>query len=261
VQTPRSSCHYRHLSQLSLPAPFFSLREPKQPLINTGILVGPSARRWGPHLVVRRQGRVHQRVVLCSIRRRPVRLLLLESCPHEWVAASVGLRVHLGLLAPKRRGVGVLVAPPVGVQLRRRRRSRVLELRIVTLSTQRGGEMRIVTCFRDFGWEIAHAAVTRRSPISLDTIVPRIEGYTYDAKAWDLPLVQGPFSAVPNPTLRFAVRRRCNPSACIQRRNRLRIVTVGISGGRSLTRPLRDARRFPSTRWYPVPRATRTPCK
>jgi hypothetical protein len=39
---------------------------------------------------------------------------------------------------------------------------------------------------------------------------------------------------------------------------RLRIVTVGISGGRSLTGPLRDARRFPSTRWYPVPRATRT---
>jgi hypothetical protein len=35
-------------------------------------------------------------------------------------------------------------------------------------------------------------------------------------------------------------------------------VTVGISGGRSLTRPLRDARRFPSTRWCPVSRATRT---
>jgi hypothetical protein len=39
---------------------------------------------------------------------------------------------------------------------------------------------------------------------------------------------------------------------------KLRIVTSGISGGRSLTGPLRDARRFPSTRWYPVPRATRT---
>jgi hypothetical protein len=37
-----------------------------------------------------------------------------------------------------------------------------------------------------------------------------------------------------------------------------RIVTLGISGGRSLTGPLRDARRFPSTRWYPVPRVTRT---
>jgi hypothetical protein len=35
----------------------------------------------------------------------------------------------------------------------------------------------------------------------------------------------------------------------------------GISGGRSLTRPFRDARRFPSTRLYPVLRATRTPRK
>jgi hypothetical protein len=33
----------------------------------------------------------------------------------------------------------------------------------------------------------------------------------------------------------------------------------GFSGGRSLTRPLRDARRFPSTRWYRVPGATREP--
>jgi hypothetical protein len=30
--------------------------------------------------------------------------------------------------------------------------------------------------------------------------------------------------------------------------------------GRSLTRPFRDARRFPSTRLLPVPRATRTTC-
>jgi hypothetical protein len=43
-----------------------------------------------------------------------------------------------------------------------------------------------------------------------------------------------------------------------QRRNRLRIVTVGVSGvGDELTRPFRDARRFPSTRGYPVPGATR----
>jgi hypothetical protein len=40
---------------------------------------------------------------------------------------------------------------------------------------------------------------------------------------------------------------------------KLRIATLGISGGRSLTGPFRDARRFPSTRWYPVPVATRTP--
>jgi hypothetical protein len=37
---------------------------------------------------------------------------------------------------------------------------------------------------------------------------------------------------------------------------KVRIVTVGMSGGRSLTRPLRDARRFPSTRWYLVPEAS-----
>ena len=43
-----------------------------------------------------------------------------------------------------------------------------------------------------------------------------------------------------------------------QPRIKLRIVTLGVSGGRSLTRPLRDARRFPATRWYPVLGATRT---
>jgi hypothetical protein len=40
---------------------------------------------------------------------------------------------------------------------------------------------------------------------------------------------------------------------------KVRIVTVGVSGGRSLTRPLRDARRFPSTRVNSLPGATRTP--
>jgi hypothetical protein len=39
---------------------------------------------------------------------------------------------------------------------------------------------------------------------------------------------------------------------------KLRIVTLGISCGRLLTGPFRDARRFPSTRWYTVPGATRT---
>jgi hypothetical protein len=41
----------------------------------------------------------------------------------------------------------------------------------------------------------------------------------------------------------------------------LRIVTLGISGGRSLTRPFRGVPRFPSTGWDPVPRTTRTPRK
>jgi hypothetical protein len=50
-----------------------------------------------------------------------------------------------------------------------------------------------------------------------------------------------------------AAQQRC--------KQELRIVTRGVSGGRSLTRPLRDARRFHSTRWYLVPGATRTPRK
>jgi hypothetical protein len=41
----------------------------------------------------------------------------------------------------------------------------------------------------------------------------------------------------------------------------LRIVTSGISGGRSLTRPFRHTRPIPLARLYPVPRATRTPRK
>jgi hypothetical protein len=59
---------------------------------------------------------------------------------------------------------------------------------------------------RDSGWEVAHAAVSRRTPISLDTMVPRTEGYTYDASVWDLSIVQGPFSVAPcqTLTLRFA---------------------------------------------------------
>jgi hypothetical protein len=48
-------------------------------------------------------------------------------------------------------------------------------------------------CYRwEFGWEIAHAAITRRPPIPLYTIVARTEGYTYAAKFWALSIVQGP---------------------------------------------------------------------
>jgi hypothetical protein len=56
-------------------------------------------------------------------------------------------------------------------------------------------------------------------------------------------------------------RRHPHPACTAPSRtamNKLRIVTIGILGGGSLTGPLRDARRFPSTRWYPVPRATCT---
>jgi hypothetical protein len=42
---------------------------------------------------------------------------------------------------------------------------------------------------RDFGWEVAPAFVSRRPPISLDTIVARTHMYTYAAKVWDLSIV------------------------------------------------------------------------
>ena len=54
---------------------------------------------------------------------------------------------------------------------------------------------------RDFGWEIALEAVSRRPPISLARIVARTEGYTYAAKFWDLSIVQGPFSVAHVPNL------------------------------------------------------------
>jgi hypothetical protein len=60
---------------------------------------------------------------------------------------------------------------------------------------------------RDFrvGDELTRA-VSRRPPISLDTVVARTEGYTYAAKIWDFSIVQGPFSVAPCQTvaLRFA---------------------------------------------------------
>jgi hypothetical protein len=59
---------------------------------------------------------------------------------------------------------------------------------------------------RDFGWESAHTAVTRRPLIPLYTMVPRTGGYAYDVGVWDLSIVQGPFSVAPCQTLesRFA---------------------------------------------------------
>jgi hypothetical protein len=62
-------------------------------------------------------------------------------------------------------------------------------------------KLRIV---RNFGWEIAHEAV---SPIPLDTIVARTEGYTYAAKVCDLSIVHGPCSVAPCETLTFVTIR------------------------------------------------------
>ena len=50
---------------------------------------------------------------------------------------------------------------------------------------------------RDFGGEIAHAAVSRRPPIPLYTIVARTHMYTYAANVWELSLVQGAISVAP----------------------------------------------------------------
>jgi hypothetical protein len=47
-------------------------------------------------------------------------------------------------------------------------------------------KLRIV---RDFGWEIAHEAVSRRPRISLDTIVAHTHMYTHAMKVWDLSIV------------------------------------------------------------------------
>jgi hypothetical protein len=47
--------------------------------------------------------------------------------------------------------------------------------------------------------------------------------------------------------------------SAVQRWEKLRIVTLAISGGRSLTRPFRDARQFPSTCLLLVLTCTRTP--
>jgi hypothetical protein len=38
----------------------------------------------------------------------------------------------------------------------------------------------------DSGWEIAHAAVSRRPPISFSRVVAHPEGYTHDANVCDL---------------------------------------------------------------------------
>jgi hypothetical protein len=67
----------------------------------------------------------------------------------------------------------------------------------------------------DFGWEIAHEAVTRRPPISLYTIVPRTEGYAYDVGVWELFIVQGPFIVAPCHTFaKITIRNFCNAVRC-----------------------------------------------
>jgi hypothetical protein len=59
---------------------------------------------------------------------------------------------------------------------------------------------------RGFGRAIAHGAVSRRPPISFDTVVPRTGSYTYDVGVWGLSVVQGPFSVAPVPTPSVTIR-------------------------------------------------------
>jgi hypothetical protein len=59
---------------------------------------------------------------------------------------------------------------------------------------------------RDFGWEVTHGAVSRRPPVSLNTMVPRTGGYPYDVGVWDLSIIQGPFSVA---NLTVAIRSFC----------------------------------------------------
>jgi hypothetical protein len=50
-------------------------------------------------------------------------------------------------------------------------------------------------------------AVTRRPPISLDTMAPCAGGYTHDVGVWALSIVQGPFSVATCQTLNATIRK------------------------------------------------------
>jgi hypothetical protein len=52
----------------------------------------------------------------------------------------------------------------------------------------------------------SHEAVSRRPPNSLNTIAARTHMYTYAAKVWALPIIQGPFSVAPCRTLSVTIR-------------------------------------------------------
>jgi hypothetical protein len=66
------------------------------------------------------------------------------------------------------------------------------------------------------GGSCAHGAVTRRPPISLYKMVPRTGDYTYDVRAWDSSILQGPFSIAPCRTLifRFATSTSLHRPRC-----------------------------------------------
>jgi hypothetical protein len=67
--------------------------------------------------------------------------------------------------------------------------------------------------------EPAHEAVSRRPPVSLDTVVARARMYTYAAEVWALSIVQGPFS----------LRAPCGTFVCIAVGGGLRSLTLRVA--------------------------------
>jgi hypothetical protein len=63
----------------------------------------------------------------------------------------------------------------------------------------------------DFGWMIAHAAVSRRPPVSLDTIVARTHMYTHDCEFGICPSFKRHFFVAPCRTQHYDLQhsRRC----------------------------------------------------
>jgi hypothetical protein len=107
--------------------------------------------------------------------------------PHVGTSGRVG---RAPVRAGQRAG-----GQPRGVRRARRRgvRARDLPHSDATVANRNG---------RDFGWGVAHGAVSRRPPISLYTMLPYTAGYAYDVGVWDLSIVQEPLSVAPCQTLR-----------------------------------------------------------
>jgi hypothetical protein len=82
-----------------------------------------------------------------------------------------------------------------------------------------------------------HAEAARANPAKLARV--EVEGKEEGKEAAPAPVVKEVSASV-------KAVSACSPHRTAMKK--LRIVTVGISGGRSLTRPFRDARRFHSTR-------------
>jgi hypothetical protein len=104
---------------------------------------------------------------------------------------------------------------------------------------------------RGFGWEIAHAAVSRRPPISLYTMVARTEGYTYDARVWDLFLVQGPFPVAPcqTPDSHVLHRRTHLRTASLARARYTSSPTSTVSSSMGITSAGPPSSRAMHTHW------------